>query len=84
MYIEIILIGIIVFFLLIYNGTISTSKFFGENKSFFNMLQEKDYEFLLRAKYGERVYDVSEVFRKRVMKGLIAMVIFIFIFITNI
>ena len=83
MYIEIILIGIIVFFLLIYNGTISTSKFFGENKNFFNMLQEKDYEFLLRAKYGERVYDVSEVFRKRVMKGLIAMVIFIFIFISD-
>ena len=32
MYIEILLVGIIIFALLIYNGSISTSKFFGENK----------------------------------------------------
>ena len=63
MYIEILLVGIITFFVLIYNGAISTSKFFGENKGMFELLQEKDYEFLLRAKYGERVYDVSQVFR---------------------
>lgn len=83
MYIEILLVGVIVFFLLIYNGSISTSKFFGENKGMFEMLQEKDYEFLLRAKYGERVYDVSQVFRKRVMKGLITMILVLFIFIAN-
>lgn len=83
MYIEIILVGVITFALLIYNGTISTNKFFGENKGIFELLQEKDYEFLLRAKYGERVYDVSQVFRKRVMKGLIAIILVIFIFISN-
>ena len=74
MYIEILLVAIIIFFILIYNGTISTSKFFGENKGIFELLQEKDYEFLLRAKYGERVYDVSQVFRKRVFNGLITIV----------
>ena len=83
MYIEILIIGVIVFALMIYNGRISTSRFFGENKGLFEMLQEKDYEFLLRAKYGDRVYDVSQVFRKRVFKGLIAIVVVIFIFITN-
>lgn len=83
MYIEILLIGGIVFFLLIYSGVINTSKFFGENKNIFQALQEKDYEFLLRAKYGERVYDVSQVFRKRVFKGLIAMVAMLFIFLSN-
>ena len=66
MYIEILLVAVIVFFILIYTGGISTSKFFGENKGLFELLQEKDYEFLLRAKYGERVYDVSQVFRKRI------------------
>ena len=50
MYIEILLVAIIIFFLLIYTGSISTSKFFGENKGLFEFLQEKDYEFLLRAK----------------------------------
>ena len=83
MYIEILLIGIIVFFVLIYNGNISTTKFFKENTGIFGILQEKDYEFLLRAKYGDRVYDVSQVFRKRVMQGLAATVIFLFLFIAN-
>ena len=83
MYIEILIIGIIVFFLFIYNGWISTSRFFGENKNIFSLLQEKDYEFLLRAKYGDRVYDVSQVFRKRVFNGLITIVIINFILISN-
>lgn len=83
MYIEILIVGAIVFSLFIYNGIISTSKFFGENKSLFELLQEKDYEFLLRAKYGDRVYDVSQVFRKRIFKGLIAMVAAMFFFIAN-
>ena len=83
MYIEILLVAVIVFFILIYTGGISTSKFFGENKGLFELLQEKDYEFLLRAKYGERVYDVSQVFRKRIFEGLVAMIAFIFIFLSN-
>ena len=83
MYIEILLIGVIVFFLLIYTGAINTTKFFGENKGIFELLQEKDYEFLLRAKYGERVYDVGQVFRKRVFKGLITILVVIFVFLSN-
>jgi len=83
MYIEILLVGVVVFFLFIYNGTISTSKFFGENKGIFEMLQERDYEFLLRAKYGDRVYDVSQVFRKRVFQGLIAILVTLFLFLSN-
>lgn len=83
MYIEILLVAFIIFGLLIYTGTISTSKFFKENKGIFTFLQEKDYEFLLRAKYGERVYDVSQVFRKRVYQGLITMLIVIFVFLSD-
>lgn len=83
MYIEILIIGAIVFFLAIYTGMISTSKFFGENKGIFEILQEKDYEFLLRAKYGDRVYDVSQVFRKRVFQGLIAMGVGFFLTLAN-
>ncbi len=83
MYIEVIIVGAIALFVLIYNGTISTSKFFGENRGMFELLQEKDYEFLLRAKYGDRVYDVSQVFRKRIFRGLIAIVIGAFVLVPN-
>ena len=83
MYIEILLVGIIAFAVLIYTGTISTTKFFGENKGIFELLQEKDYEFLLRAKYGDRVYDVSLVFRKRVFQGLITILVVVFIFLSD-
>ena len=83
MYIEIIVVGAVTLFVLIYNGTISTAKFFGENKTIFEQLQESDYEFLLRAKYGDKVYDVSEVFRKRIFKGLIAAGVVLFFFIAN-
>ena len=79
MYIELLLVAFIIFGILIYTGKISTSKFFKENKGIFTFLQEKDYEFLLRAKYGERVYDVNQVFRKRVFQGLITILIVNFI-----
>jgi len=83
MYLEILIVGAIIFFLLINNGIISTSKFFKENNKIFEVLQEKDYEFLLRAKYGERVYDVSQVFRKRVTQGLLTIIVVNFIFLSN-
>ncbi len=83
MYIEILIIGAIVFFLAIYTGMISTAKFFGENKGIVEILQEEDYEFVLRAKYGDRVYDVSQVFRKRIFHGLIAMGIGFFLSLTD-
>jgi uncharacterized FlgJ-related protein len=54
MYIEILIIGVILFALCIYNGIISTSKFFGENKNLFGMLQEKDYEFLVLSSQSKK------------------------------
>ena len=81
--IEIFIVGAIIIFLLIYTNKISTSKFVGENGHYFDLLKEKDYEFLLRAKYGDRVVDPEAVFMKRVRNGLIVMALLIFIFITD-
>ena len=83
MYIEIIIIIIVIAFILVYNNVISTNKFFTENRGIFLAIKEKDYDFLLRAKYGERVYDPDEVFMKRVKKGLIAIFLAIFVMISN-
>lgn len=83
MYIEILIVGILLFTLIFYNGLVDTSKFFGQNNGIFAALQEKDYEFLLRTKYGERVYDVNLVFKKRILNGIYAMAIAFFFFISN-
>lgn len=80
---EILLVGIIIIFILIYNNVISTKVFLGDNQKYFDLLKEKDYEFLLRAKYGDRVIDPESVFMKRVRNGLLVSIVLIFIFITN-
>ena len=84
MYIEILLIAVIIFAILIYNGTISTSKFFGENKGIFSMLMEKDYEFLLLAKYGDRVYDPQAVYMTRWRNAGIVFVLLFLVFLTRV
>ena len=66
MYIEIILIAVVVIFVLIYNNTINTKQFNSENKGYFANLKEKDYEFLLRTKYGDNVIDPDAVFMGRI------------------
>ncbi len=83
MYIEVILAGLIVVGLFIYNGVLSSDKFFHDGIGIFKVLLESDYEFLLRAKYGERVYDPMQVFRKRVTNGLLTIGVVLFIFISN-
>lgn len=84
MYIEILIVIIVIGFILVYNNVISTNKFFKENMGMFLALKEKDYDFLLRAKYGERVYDPNEVFMKRVRNGIMVIFACIFVFISKI
>lgn len=84
MYIEIILIAVVVIFVLIYNNTISTKQFNAENKKYFTNLKEKDYEFLLRTKYGDNVIDPDAVFMGRIRNGILTTIVLICIFITNI
>ena len=50
---------------LFYTETISTQKFFNTEDGYFLSLKEKDYDFLLMAKYGEKV-EVNKVFMTRV------------------
>jgi len=83
MYIEIIIVGLIAFALLCYNKIIDFNGEYWKNLKIFNRFQEKDYEFLLKAKYGDRVYDASLVFRKRVFQGICAMLIALIYFSSN-
>lgn len=81
--IEIAIVGVIVLFILFYSGRISSEKFVNDNKDLFYLLKESDYEFLLLAKYGDKVYDVNQVFMRRIRNGFIAIVLTLFIFISD-
>ena len=81
--IEIFLIGAIVLFVFFYTGKINTGKFVADHKELFSLLKESDYDFLLYAKYGDKVYDPDAVFMKRVRDGFLVTVLGLFLFISS-
>lgn len=82
MYIEILSLGIILFIVLTVNGYIKPNKFIQDNQDIFLKLKEDDYEFLVKAKYGDGL-DPDVLFQKRIRNGLIVIVILIFIMLSN-
>ena len=76
---EIFAVGVIILFICFYTGFINTGKFVADNKELFSMLKESDYDFLLYAKYGDRVYDPDAVFMKRIRNGLLVSALCIFL-----
>ena len=81
--IEIFIVAVIVIFIFVYTGKIDKNKFLTENNGIYSLLKEKDYEFLLRAKYGDRVIDPDQVFMGRIRNGALVAGALIFIFITS-
>lgn len=77
--IEMLIIAIIVITIFVVNGLIDKNEFLSKNGKITRLLKEKDYDFLLIAKYGDRVYDPDEVFMKRVKKGILTSVALIFL-----
>ncbi len=67
---EILIIGAIILFILVYNNTIDKNKFFADNEKYLEALKENDYEFLVYARYGESV-DVKQLYMKRVSYALV-------------
>lgn len=80
---EIFLVGVILIFIFVYTGKINTSEFVESNKDLFYLLKESDYDFLLIAKYGDKVYDPNEVFMKRIRKGGLVTVMLVGLFISS-
>ncbi len=83
MFIEAAIIGVIIFFVMEYNGTISINKFVNDNKSIFKGLKEEDFDFLVKARYGDGV-DIDKIFTNRIRNGLLTIVVMILFFINDI
>jgi len=71
---EIIIVGAIIIFILIYNNTIDKDKFFADNQKYLEAFKEDDYQFLVYARYGEDV-DVDQLYSKRVTYAFIGFLV---------
>ncbi|MBQ6686930.1 MAG: hypothetical protein IJN03_00210 [Bacilli bacterium] len=69
MYLEIIIIGIIVIFLMVYTGRINSNKFFSDNEVYLRKLKEEDWDFYVKAKYGDNV-NSDILFNRRIRNGV--------------
>ncbi len=79
---EILIIGVIILFVLDYNQKVNTRKFIKDNEQYFKILKEDNYDFLVKAKYGEEV-DPDILFSVRVKNGFIAIIVLIFLFLNQ-
>ena len=74
MQIELAIVAIIVFYILSKSGRISISKLIADNEMYFRRLKESDYEFYVKAKYGDSV-NADILFNKRLQNSLIVMLV---------
>lgn len=82
MYFEILTIGVMAFIILTVNGYIKPNKFIQDNKDIFMKLKEEDYDFLVKAKYGEGL-DADVLYQKRIKNGLIIIILLLFIMLSS-
>ena len=75
---EVIIVAVIIIGVLLYNHTIDKDKFIKDNTKYFNLLREDDYNFLVMAKYGDKV-DSDVLFQKRVILGIVTIFVVMFV-----
>ena len=79
---EIIFIAVLIFVVMTYNGQVSFKDLINDNFHLFRKLKESDWDFYVKAKYGDSV-NPDNIFIKRVRNGLMVIVLCIFFFIQN-
>lgn len=72
MQIEVIIVAIIVFGIMTITGQISINQLISDNQILFMKLKEKDWDFLVRAKYGNNA-NPDILFNKRIKNAIIVM-----------
>lgn len=82
MYFEIVAVGILAFVILTVNGYIKPNKFIQDNQDIFMKLKEEDYDFLVKAKYGDGL-DPDVLFQKRIKNALMIIILVIFLMLSS-
>lgn len=79
---EFIIITVIILFMMQYNRSIDSKKFFRDLEPYFHFLMEDDYKFLLNVKYGD-TKDSTLEFNRRISNALVATTVLLFIFLMS-
>ena len=79
---EFAIVVLIILFVLSYGGAINTKKLYADNKALFAYLKEKDYDFLVKAKYQGNA-DPDVLFEKRIKNLMIWFAIVLAILLFN-
>lgn len=82
MQLEIIIIAFLIFVVLSYNGHINLKTLITDNFQIFRKLKETDWDFYVRAKYGDTT-NADTLFVKRIKNGLIVIVFSLMFFIAE-
>ncbi|MBR1749009.1 MAG: hypothetical protein IJ743_04345 [Bacilli bacterium] len=82
MYWEIFILALLLLFMLNYTGRISATKFVSDNEVLFRRFKESDWDFYVKAKYGDGA-NPDFLFNKRVKNGLLTVVILLAFFVSN-
>ena len=79
---EILIMACLVAFALIYTKTVDTNQFLEENDIYIKMLKEKDWDFYVSARYGDKK-DPDELFRKRIKETFIFAMVILLLLVTK-
>ena len=82
MYFEVFILAALLLFGLNYTGKISANRFVADNEVYFRKLKESDWDFYVKARYGDQA-NPDFLFNNRVKKGLLAIVVMLCFFISN-
>lgn len=82
MFLEIFIIGILIMVMLVYTKRVDTRTFIAENDIYLKGLKEKDYDFYVSAKYGDKV-DPNQLFNTRLRNTFFGIMFAMILFITN-
>ena len=82
MYWEVFALAGILLFLLNYTGKISANRFVSDNEVYFRKLKESDWDFYVKAKYGD-TQNPDFLFNKRIKNGLITIFVVLCFLISN-
>ena len=82
MYYEMAIIAAIIYIIMFATGQISFNKLISDNEMLFKKLKESDWDFYVRAKYGNSM-NPDLLFNKRIKNGIITILVLVFLLLGN-